>query len=76
MSIKITLCLALLPVGLVGCAKHEASSKVPEVSTDPAVQAEASRKEMRDLPKAFQTPDYFKKNDPTPEATAKQEQQP
>lgn len=76
MSIRITRCLALLSFGFFGCVKQEPLTKSPDVSTEPTVQAEAARKEMQTLPKAFQTPDYFKKNDPTSEAVSSQRQQP
>ncbi len=55
---------------LAGCKKPSSGTPVPAPVADPAVQAEAARKEMEALPKAFQTPDYFKKNEPAPAGTA------
>jgi hypothetical protein len=58
--------LVALTLGLCGCEDRAARSTPPTTATESAVQAEAARKEMDALPKAFQTPDYFKKNDPAP----------
>lgn len=41
-------------------AKEDASAKA---------RADAARKEMETLPKAFSTPDYYKKNEPSKTAT-------
>ncbi len=47
-----------------GCADREAEAKA---------RAEAARKEMDALPKTFETPDYYKKNEPEkkPESQSK-----
>lgn len=47
-----------------GCADREAETKRLKEEADAKTRAEASRKEMDVLPKTFQTPDYYKKNEP------------
>ena len=47
-----------------GCVDREAESKRAKEEADAKARAEAARKEMDALPKAFQTPDYYKKNEP------------
>lgn len=64
-TMKTTFALVLSAV-LWGCKDNPAVEKKSTVSDSPSVQAEAARKEMDTLPKAFETPDYFKKNEPTP----------
>ena len=48
-----------------GCTDREADERRIKEDADAKARAEAARKEMDTLPKAFQTPDYFKKNEPT-----------
>jgi len=48
-----------------GCVDREAEAKRAKEEADAKARAEAARKEMDALPKAFQTPDYYKKNEPT-----------
>ena len=57
------LCVAL--VGLAGCSDRKAEAKKAQEDAQAKARAEAARKEMEQLPKTFQTPDYFKKNEPT-----------
>ena len=47
-----------------GCVDREAEAKRAKEEADAKARAEAARKEMDALPKAFQTPDYYKKNEP------------
>ena len=47
-----------------GCTDREAEARRAKEDADAKARAEAARKEMDALPKAFQTPDYFKKNEP------------
>ncbi len=56
------LCVAL--VGLAGCSDRKAEVKKAQEDAQAKARAEAARKEMEQLPKTFQTPDYFKKNEP------------
>lgn len=44
----------------VGCADREAEARKAREDAEAKARAEAARKEMEALPKAFQTPDYFK----------------
>ncbi len=55
------LCITLLAAG---CTDREADARRIKEDADAKARAEAARKEMDALPKAFQTPDYFKKNEP------------
>ena len=59
--IVVCACAILLPLG---CSVQEAKSEKPKRDREAQARAEAARKEMEALPKAFQTPDYFKKNEP------------
>ena len=54
--------LAVLLVS--GCVDREAEARKAKAEADAKARAEAARKEMEAAPKAFQTPDYFKKNEP------------
>lgn len=49
-----------------GCTDREAESKRAREDAEAKARAEAARKEMEALPKAFPPRDYFKKNEPTP----------
>lgn len=48
----------------IGCTNREAEARKMREDAEAKARAEAARKEMETLPKAFQTPDYFKKNEP------------
>ena len=70
-----------LPVGLLfavllafGCRDREAEARKAKEDADGKTRAQAARKEMEALPKAFQTPDYFKKNEPEKKPTPTPEQ--
>ena len=52
----------------LGCSVHEAEAEKPKRDREAQARAEAARKEMEVLPKAFQTPDFFKKNEPEKKA--------
>lgn len=63
----------------VGCSDREAEARKAREEAEAKARAEAARKEMDALPKAFQTPDYFKKNEPEkkdPPASEKQKSNP
>lgn len=47
-----------------GCTDREAEARRVKEEAEAKARAEAARKEMDALPKTFQTPDYFKKNQP------------
>jgi hypothetical protein len=55
------LCTVLL---MSGCTDREAEARRVKEEAEAKARAEAARKEMDALPKTFQTPDYFKKNQP------------
>ena len=57
-----------------GCRDREAEARRAKEDADAKARAEAARKEMDALPKAFQTPDYFKKNEPEKKPTPAPEQ--
>lgn len=48
----------------VGCTDREAQARKAREDAEAKARADAARKEMEALPKVFQTPDYFKKNEP------------
>ena len=52
---------------VLGCSVPERAEK-PKRDREAQARAEAARKEMEALPKTFQTPDYFKKNEPEKKA--------
>ena len=54
------------------CNDRTAEEKRAREEAEAKARAEAARKEMEALPRAFQTPDYFKKNQPSkkPESSA------
>ena len=52
---------------VLGCSVPERTEK-PKRDREAQARAEAARKEMEALPKTFQTPDYFKKNEPEKKA--------
>ena len=54
----------LLVLLSAGCTDREAEARRIKEEADAKARADAARKEMDALPKAFQTPDYFKKNEP------------
>lgn len=47
-----------------GCTDREAEVRKAKEDADAKARAEAARKEMEALPKAFKSRDYFKKNEP------------
>jgi hypothetical protein len=51
-----------------GCTHREAEARKAKEEAETKARAMAARKEMEALPKAFQTPDYFKKNAPEKKA--------
>lgn len=57
----ISLSLVLL---FSGCADRSADARRAEQEAESKAQAEAARREMDAVPKAFKSRDYFKKNEP------------
>lgn len=56
-----------------GCTDREAEARRAREDVEAKARAAAARKEMDALPKAFQTPDYFKKNEPAKKGDAVKE---
>lgn len=59
------LLVCLASIGLSGCSDRKAELQKAQEENQAKARAEAAHKEMDQLPKTFQTPDYFKKNEPT-----------
>jgi len=55
------LCIVLLASG---CTDREAEARRAKEETEAKARAEAARREMDALPKAFKSRDIFKKNEP------------
>ena len=64
MKTRLLVGLSVAVLLTIGCRDREAEARKAREDADAKARAEASRKEMEALPKAFQTPDYFKKNEP------------
>ena len=47
-----------------GCTDRQAEARRAKEEADAKARADATRKEMDALPKAFKSRDYFKKNEP------------
>ena len=54
----------LLAALVSSCTDREAEARRAKEEADAKARAEAARKEMDSLPKAFKSRDYFKKNEP------------
>ena len=61
---KLLVTAVIAGIALSGCVDREAEAKRARQEAEAKARAEAARKEMDKLPKVFQTPDYFKKNEP------------
>ncbi len=61
---KLTAVGALLALLVTGCTDREAEARRAREEADAKARAEAARKEMEAAPKAFESRDYFKKNEP------------
>lgn len=57
-----------------GCTDREAAAKRAKEEAEAKARAEAARKEMEALPKAFKSRDYFKKNEPEKKSDPASEQ--
>lgn len=61
----------------VGCTDREAAARKAKEDAEAKARADAARKEMDALPKAFKSRDYFKQNEPEKKpAAATEKQQP
>lgn len=63
---KITsIAISVFVIGLAtGCSDEKREAQKTKADAEAKLRAEAARKEMETLPKAFSTPDYYKKNEP------------
>jgi hypothetical protein len=62
-----TLTSIIFIIGFVlatGCTDKKAETEKARTEAEAKARAEAAKKEMETLPKTFQTPDYFEKNEP------------
>jgi hypothetical protein len=64
---KLTAVGALMALLVAGCTDREAEARRAREEVDAKARAEAARKEMEAAPKAFESRDYFKKNEPEKE---------
>lgn len=56
--------LVVVVLAFIGCADREAEARKAREDAEAKARAEAARKEMEALPKAFKSRDIFKKNEP------------
>lgn len=74
MKTPLVIVMSLAVLLASGCVDREAEARKAKAEAEAKARAEAARKEMEAAPKAFQTPDYFKKNEPEkkPEAVSEE----
>jgi hypothetical protein len=60
------LIIALFLALACGCSDKSKEAEKVKQDADAKARADAAKKEMDTVPKVFSTPDYFKKNQPTP----------
>ena len=70
MKIPLAIGVSLAVLLASGCKDREAEARKAKEAVDGKARAAAARKEMEALPKVFQTPDYFRKNEPEKKAAA------
>jgi protein involved in sex pheromone biosynthesis len=64
------LAISLLTIALVSaCSDAKRDAEKAKEDASAKARADAAKKEMETLPKAFSTPDYYKKNEPAKTAT-------
>lgn len=69
MKTRLTVGVVLIALSmLVGCVDREAEARRAREDAEAKARAEAARKEMNALPKAFKSPEFFKLNEPDPKA--------
>ena len=64
MKSRFIVCIACAMLLNCGCSLRDNAGETSKRDREARIRAEAARKEMEALPKAFQTPDFFKKNEP------------
>lgn len=77
MKTTVVVGITLVALLATACTDHEAEARKAKAEAEAKARAAAARKEMQALPKAFQTPDYFKKNEQEkkPEPSTEQSKQ-
>ncbi len=71
MKLPVMIAATLAVLCVCGCTDREAEARRAKAEAAAKARAEAARKEMDALPKAFRTPDYFKKNEPAEKPESK-----
>ncbi len=64
MKTTVVVGITLVALLATACTDHEAEARKAKAEAEAKARAAAARREMEAVPKAFQTPDYFKKNEP------------
>ena len=64
MKTTVVVGITLVALLATACTDHEAEARKAKAEAEAKARASAARREMEAVPKAFQTPDYFKKNEP------------
>lgn len=64
MKTRLLVGLSVVVLLATGCRDRDAEARKAREDVDAKARAEASRKEMEALPKAFKSPQFFKLNDP------------
>lgn len=67
MKALFTLCLSVAVLVASGCEDRQVEARKAREDAEARARAEAARKEMEALPKAFKSPPFFKLNKPEPE---------
>lgn len=68
-----SLILIALLAATVGCSDKKAAEEKAKQDAEAKARADAAKNEMKTLPKTFQTPDYFEKNEPAKASETKKQ---
>ncbi len=69
MQTKLIIWGAIAVLFFAGCSNREAEARKAREEAEAKARAEAARKEMDALPKAFKSPPFFKLNEPEKQST-------
>ena len=77
MKTTVVVGITLVALLATACTDHEAEARKAKAEAEAKARAAAARREMEAVPKAFQSRDYFKKNEPEkkPEQATEPEKQ-
>ncbi len=64
MKTTVVVGITLVALLATACTDHEAEARKAKAEAEAKARAAAAQKEMQALPKAFQSRDFFKKNEP------------